>query len=168
LATGDHKQRKNRALGSLFYFLFPRFFFSIHFLLQRMNLAVVLALLLSVALVLAKKPFRESKGNKATAKLEEADEAIVQAATEKKVKAEMADEGEPDEEDEADSEEVSSAERNQADAHNRMMMKPGSWCCRTGCAKMKTCNAIKHPGNRKKCVSKVRCYGCPSYCSGRL
>ena len=46
-----------------------------------MNLAVVLALLLSVALVLAKKPFKESKGNKAAAMHKEADEAIVQAAT---------------------------------------------------------------------------------------
>merc|ERR1719370_2775989 len=96
-----------------------------------MNLAVVLALLLSVALVLAKKPFKESKGNKAAAMHKEADEAIVQAATEKIVEAEMADEAEADEEDEADSEEVKSAERNQANAYHRMMRPTCCSSCET-------------------------------------
>merc|ERR1711962_910489 len=117
------------------FLFFVSFFFSIHFLLQRMNLAVVLALLLSVALVLAKKPFKESKGNKAAAMHKEADEAIVQAATEKIVEAEMADEAEADEEDEADSEEVKSAERNQANAYHRMMRPT---CCNS-CATMRRC-----------------------------
>jgi len=94
-----------------------------------MNIAVVLGLLFSVAMVLAKKPLKELLGNEAAAKLE-ADEIIGQAAYEKKVEAKMADEGEADEEDEADSEEVNSAERNQADAYNRMM---ANRCCKYVC-----------------------------------
>ena len=44
-----------------------------------MNLTVVLGLLLSVAMVLAKKPLKELTGNEAAAELE-ADEVIAQAA----------------------------------------------------------------------------------------
>ena len=44
-----------------------------------MNIAVVLGLLLSLAMVLAKKPLKELLGNEAAAKLE-ADEIIAQAA----------------------------------------------------------------------------------------
>merc|ERR1712055_680555 len=138
------------------------------FLLQRMNLAVVLALLLSVALVLAKKPFKESKGNKAAAMHKEADEAIVQAATEKIVEAEMADEAEADEEGEADSEKVKSAERNQANAYHRMM-RPS--CC-SSCETMRRCaSRARTNGDKKKCWrTNYKCTPCPSdkQCNGRL
>merc|ERR1711872_466188 len=103
---------------------FVSFFFSFYY--RRMNLTVVIGLLLSAAMVLAKKPLKELTGVEAAAELE-ADAVIAQAANEQKAEAKMADEGEADEEDEADSEEVNSAERNLADAYNRMMASDK--CC---------------------------------------
>jgi len=127
-----------------------------------MNLTVVTGLLLSAAMVLAKKPLKELTGVEAAAELE-ADAVIAQAANEKKVEAKMADEGKADEADEADeedSEEVNSAERNQADAYNRMMTS--SKCCGY-CRALDTCRArAKNNGGKKACDRKYRSrlYGC--------
>merc|ERR1711872_634653 len=130
---------------------FVSFFFSFYY--RRMNLTVVIGLLLSAAMVLAKKPLKELTGVEAAAELE-ADAVIAQAANEQKAEAKMADEGE------ADSEEVNSAERNQADAYNRMMASDK--CCGY-CRARATCRArAKNNGEKKKCDRqwRSRLYGC--------